>query len=314
MLEPIGICRAQGKFLVRMSSDTDTIDIRKTGKKICASLNGRTLIGSKSEKDLVDRGLPVVFLLATVLCKKNGANLKCASAKGSQLSDVLEDVKEHIKPYSVAIFELGKQDEMEDNTPSETSSSNVLGNIGEYQEHFAEMHRNMEELKSLSEILLRTDIKKSMWGSKEVTSVLNRVRNSMERLASEAEHVDQSVERPQYASKHLAGFMTNEKYYPQAKEAASRIIDGFSTMKTYASEMAQNLYGLRDIDRVFKAHTGYPATFLMPSMIMDFQYEYDNLINSMVRTASVEASMIEPLLVWKIRTTGVFNYFKECAK
>lgn len=302
MLEPLGICRAQGQILIRMSSETDTIDIRKIGKKLNSSLNGRTIIGSKSETELVERGLPVIMTIAAILCKNNKTNLKCASSKPPQLGDALRDIEEHIKPYGVAVMEI-KQDEISDNTPNECPS-NIIGGLKEYQEHFAEMHRNMEELKSLSEVLLRTDIKKSMWGSKGVTSVLASMKNSMEKLEPESEHIDQSVERSQSASKHLSGFMSDEKLYPQAKEAASRIIDGFSTMKTYASEMAQNLYGLRDIDRVFKANTGYPATFIMPSMIMDFQYEYDNLITNMIRTASIEANTIEPLLVWKIRTVG----------
>jgi len=88
--------------------------------------------------------------------------------------------------------------------------------------------------------------------------------------------------------------------------AVSRISENFIPVKNMISSLAQILHRLYDIDWVFKKYTGYPTTwFFNSSVFYDFLYSFENLIKSLIKTASIESGFIEPLLVWKVKTTGV---------
>jgi hypothetical protein len=55
------------------------------------------------------------------------------------------------------------------------------------------------------------------------------------------------------------------------------------------------------MDATFQKHTGFPATwFFCSSVFMDFLYEYENLIEHLIKAANIESFLIEPLLVLKI--------------
>jgi hypothetical protein len=299
MIEPLGICRLNGKPLCRIRLGDNLIEMSKIGKKIFSSLNGRVLFRAKSEKELYEKCLPTVSAVMSSLCKRGGhKKIKFASHQSGP-EEILKNIRLHLEPVEISVLE-SKPDEIEENTPKQ--STEVLSRaLSGYKEYLKSCARNIEAVSAHAGNLLRTEVKKSMWGSKEVTAVLHGVKNSMVRLAEDSEAFDGYIEKAHLASRHMQDCFVHADLKGQAQETASKIIEGFSNIKTYASELTQNLYGLRDIDRVCKAHTGYPATFLMSSQLMDFMYEYDTLVDHMIKTATIESHIIEPLLVWKIR-------------
>jgi hypothetical protein len=90
------------------------------------------------------------------------------------------------------------------------------------------------------------------------------------------------------------------------KDVVGKIIENFSYLKSFMSRLAQDLQPLYRIDADFKSKVGYPATwFFNPSTFMNFTDEYDTLIDHMVKSASLESNIIEPLFAWKISTGAV---------
>jgi len=134
--------------------------------------------------------------------------------------------------------------------------------------------------------------------------VINGVRTGMTKLGDYSETMDKCFEQSSTNSKFVQTCMVNQRH-EQARAAAGKIIEDFSTIKTYLAELAQTLQKLYVIDTTFKKFTGYPASwFIMSSILMDFLFEFESLIGNIVKTSSVEANTIEPLLVWKIKSTG----------
>jgi len=298
-MDTIGVIKISAKPFYTMPIGQDTIGISKTGKSYYSSLNSRNLFVSKSDKDLLERTVPVLSLVAGMLCKRNG--LKPSSVrKASSLDPLIKNIDRNLKPVSVLVLDA-KPDETQENTPVDAS---LPGKLKAYVHFVKNVAANIDQLNHLSQILLRTDIKKSMWGSKDVLVVLHNVRTAVNRVGEFSEEYDKSVERSDTIARFMYGCLCNTGLESQSRLAAGKIIDNFSILKTYASELAQSMCKLNTVDRTIEASTGYPATFVMSSLLMDFQYEYESLVNNMIKVASIETNIIEPLLAFKIRTTG----------
>jgi hypothetical protein len=306
MIDLLGICKVQGIPQYKFTVGGNFLEVVKQNRTIQSSLNSRVFIRSKTEKDFIDRGLPVfASVLSNVSKRIKEQKIKYACPAGTSLMSLIDEIKKHLIPTE-ELFLDSKPDETEGNKPKEVTS-NISEGLRKYRNFLGSIAQNFENLNLMTGSLLRTDIKKSMWGSKEVCSVLNGVRASTSKIAADAEGLDKHLERSFTATKYMVDCFNKPELQKNGQETASRLLEGFSNIKSYASELAQSLYRLKDIDRVCKASTGYPATFMMSSNLMDFIYEYDTLIDHIVKASVIEADTMEPLLVWKIRTTGALD-------
>jgi len=304
MTEPIGICQGSGQVICNVITDSDCLDVSRSGHKYYVRANGRSILASRSVQDFMNRSLPVMCLLLKGICAAvKCTKVKCAADKKSQepFADILRYIKQNPECAEMSVLEIAP-DEIQQNMPPQKTADRT---IESFQNHVNDLSTNINELRHLSEILLRTNLDKAMWGGKEVGASLGEIRTASAKFGEENEVIDRCVERIDTASRHLKACASVPGAQIRARDLAGKVIENFGTVKGYLSEMAQSLHGLYGVDRVFKAHTGFPATWFMDSsLLMDFQYEYDTLMSNLVKNASLEASFLEPLMAWKIRTAG----------
>jgi len=305
MIETIGVCAGPGTCLCRFRVGADTIEVSRSGRRLLTLLNGRAIMAAKSDKEVAERSAPVMARIISVLGKATeGIKVACSVVDrryAARLGDVLKTIRDNSDHVEVETLEKPGDEEQDSGPKQGYPSASLTEGVVAYREHIAEVGRNISSLNHASEVLLRTHLAPHMWGGKEVTSVLGAVKSGMARLAGEADTLDAHLEHSDTGARYVQACLASGRD-THVSEAISRVTENFSSIKTYASELAQTLHGLYDIDRVFKASTGYPATwFLDSSILMDLGYEYDGLIGNMVKNASVEASVMEPLLAWKIR-------------
>jgi methyl-accepting chemotaxis protein len=306
MINKIGICNSEGQILCTIKVGNDSIDISRNGRYFYTLINKRAILASCSEKDAITRTGPVISILLRSLCKQG--NIKQVSVNKSYLSalknyremidSMIKQISDNLGGAEISVLET-VPDEIQENTPAEARSASLSG-LSAMKNELPIISETVENIKHMSDILLKTNLSKNVWGGKEVSSVLHETKSNLEKMSDSFELLDRTTEQLDDTLRQLTASSKNKS---QARDLIGKLIDNFSTIKTVISELAQSTNKLYDIDFTFKKATGYPATwFLNSSIYHDFMFEYDNLMEQMVKLARIEENTVSPLLVWKVKT------------
>jgi hypothetical protein len=311
MIENIGISKGLGDVLCHMKIGSDNVHISRNGRHYYSSLNNRALIVSKSDKDLFNKGLPVLSAIIAVCCKKAGIEqlkwLPTTDPKknNQMIGDAMKNITLNLKPIGIMVLDT-VQDEIADQPCKEASKPNIIKGLEAYRGSLNEFGNNIECIKESSNVLLKTVLAKTMWGSKDMMVIINEGKDALGSIATDFNTVEECVEQSENRARMAQGYFQHKMATAQMKDVVGKIIENFSYLKSFMSRLAQDLQPLYRIDADFKSKVGYPATwFFNPSTFMNFTDEYDTLIDHMVKSASLESNIIEPLFAWKISTGAV---------
>lgn len=309
MHENLGICKGPGKLLGEIRIGSDFINISKNGRHFYVLLNNRTIMAAKSQKVLSERVVPVLSLIIKSVSKK--AQLDRARWRHmdkdytKMVTETIKNIKENLGAVELYILKA-KPDETQDNRSIlSTDKRGIVEKLNDYRLTLKNFESTINELKHSSEILLRTNLDKKIWGSKPVMSIITDMKSEMKVLSEDSEIIDGCLERSDNQAYKIQAIISKKYATDKLKKIAGEVVENFAVLKSFSSELAQVLQRLSSIDRVFKASVGYPATwFFNGSTFMDFLFEYDNLVDHMIKFAALESNVVEPLLVWKIQING----------
>ena len=302
MMNKIGICNSEGQTLCTIKTGTNNVNISRNGRYFYALLNKRAVLEACSEKDAINRTTPVISTLIVALCKKGNTKQVSINNNGKNYREMIDNmvkqISDNLRGVEISVLET-VPDEIEDNSPAEVRTASLSG-ISVMKKEFPVISETIGNIRHISEILLKTNLSKNVWGVKEASVVLHDTKHNLEKMSDSFESFDKSIE---HMDDSLRQLMASSKNKNQIRDIIGKVIDNFSTIKTVISELAQNTSKLYGIDFTFKKATGYPATwFLNSSIFHDFEYEYDSLIEHMVKMARIEEEIVNPLLVWKVQT------------
>ena len=285
----------------------DTIALRMQDRSVLGSLNNSIMIETESEKKFQERAVPIVSMVVADLSIKNPV-VKVYS--NDSYKDLFQNILKQVnksEDAKVMVLEV-KPDEMQENIPRQFLSNEAVPRaIKSYCDQVKDFSDVMEETSSLANILLKTQLPRTMWGAKKVQSLINNIRADFDNMADEVNDFEAHAEATERDTSIMLAMAQNPGSVEKHK--ANKIIDDvktrFTSMKNTISKTAQALYGLFDIDPVVKASTGYPTTWFFDSSIFyDFTYDYNNLIKNLIKAAKAETEVIAPLSVWKVRILG----------
>jgi len=309
MYENLGVCKGPGRLLGEIKIGSDRVNISKNGRHFYILLNDRTVMAAKSQKSLSERAVPVLSLMIKNLCKK--AQLDAARWRHmdkdytKMVTETIKNIKENLGPVEIYL-QKAKPDETQDNRSilsgnQVSDKREIVSKLNGFRESLKKYEETTNELKKSSGILLKTSLDKKIWGSKDVMNVINGVKSEMEVLSEDYEKIDGCLEHSEDQAYKIQMIISKNYVTDNLKKVAGKVVENFAVLKSFSSELAQALHRLQGIDRVFKASVGYPATwFFNGSTYMDFLFEYDNLVDHMVKFATLESNIVEPLLVWKL--------------
>lgn len=307
MYDNLGICKGSGNILAEVKIGSDTMNLSKIGRYFYSLINNRVILKAKSEKDLTTRIQPILSVIIKKMAKKaqlDNIRWKPVDKNYTEMIDnVLKGIDKDLKRVEVFVLKI-KPDEVQDNktTGYQASKNNIIDQLENYKRDLVSLTEVIENIHHASEVLLKTDLDKTIWGSKDVMSVFSEIKSSFNKVAFEK--ADYYLENSEDNVSKLQSILQNKMTSAQIKDIISKIIENFSLLKSFISELIQRLHKLYIIDDTFKNHMEYPATwFLDNSIFMDFLFEYENLINYLIKFASIETTTIEPLFIRKV--TGV---------
>ena len=304
MISDIGICQGSGKSLCEIKIGPDKVGISKVGRLLSTLLNHRTILTADSKKEFNSKSSPVLALVIKELVKKARVNSIQGYSKGTKdttdmMDETIKNIKDNITPVEIIMLKT-IPDEIEENNPPVEARVSIATKLENYCRDMEDINTNLANIRQTSGTLLKTSLAPKMWGAKEVMKVINEMNSDKEEINNGFEQIEASMEHSGNQVRLIQASIGRNT--GTLKPLVGKVIENFSAVKSFMSRLAQSLQGLYAIDRVFKAHTGYPATwFFDPTTYMDFNFEYDNLINNLIKTASIESDVIEPLLLWKIK-------------
>ena len=290
MMEPIGICARPDKPQVILKAGMDILSINRLAGKWLGYMNGRAVLASKD----VNKVLSVLLASASIFSKKH--ENRVAYSCTAQLEDIDRFIRENVGLYDMYLID-NKPDEMQESRPVE---ARLPGCLTQIKTRMNAVAGNLDGLIHTANILLKTEPARDMWGGKQVREYLSGIRSAMVKINAEKENVDRQMELLSDAARFMQ-FAFNTKAVDKTAAAATTLIESFGQVKGFMSETAMALQKLAGVDKVFKDNTGYPATwFFMSSFLMDFMYEFEQLIQNLAGMANLETTTIEPVLIWKV--------------
>lgn len=301
----LGICKGPGKILGQFIVNSDRLNISKVGSSYDILMNGRTIFSVSTKKELIQNVYPVLNLIVSNLIgDKKVIKFSYSDKRFTELVDkFLDSIRDNTDPYQIQVLKI-KPDEMQDNRTQGFEASKepqIYKKLSEYKSELKKIGKGLENLHNTSDILLKTDLEKDIWGSENITKILNEVKNNIESSVKNYDKMDYYLEKSDDNLFKIQKILDKGIARNKIKEAAGNIVSNFSLIKSLLSKYAQNLYKLYIIDSAFKSYMGYPATwFFDGSIFMDFIFEYNNLLKNLIKLVLIEKSVIEPLLVWKI--------------
>ena len=309
----LGVCKGPGNILGEIHIGSDSIQISKIGRHLYTLLNNKAIMMARSKKELFERVVPVLSYIIKNVSKNvqsNTVRWKSANKNYTEmLNGMLKAISENLRPVELFVLKM-KPDEIQDNTKIDKAASftdreAMIVNMNNYCLNLKRFGENLTNLRNTSEVLLRTDLDKGIWGSKEVMAVLNDVKVEIKSLEDDFEVIEGCLEHSDKYACNLRTIISQNISTHHTRDIIGNITENFSQLKSFKSVLAQVLLPLYKIDASFKSHVGYPATWFFNSSIFhDFLFEYESLIDNMVKCASLESKTIETLLVWKIKLTG----------
>jgi hypothetical protein len=310
MFENLGVCKGHGTILGYIQVGSDVINISKIGRRFYTLLNNRIIMVAKSRQELQNRVAPVL----SHIIKNISKNSQLDSARWrpidkrytEMITETIKNIYNNLEPVEIYLLRA-KPDETQDNR---SILSKDKRGIAERLEGYRTSLKRFEETKNniqkASEVLLKVDLGKKLWNREKVMKIINETRSSVNTLSNDYEVIDGCLERSDKQISKVQMIISRKIAPKIVKDIIGNIIENFSILKSFLSEFIQVLNAFYNINKIFKKHVGYPATWFLDSEVfMDFLFEFDNLINHLIRFTELESDTIEPLLLWKIKLTGV---------
>ena len=290
--------------IAQVNCGRDIFDVTIHEKQAHCYLNHVPILNSKD----IDSFSPIVGLLVASACRT--PNVKISAKSHPSYADFLKgmiDTVQKSDQVKIQVLEE-KPDEITDNKPKEAKfdSSKLEG----FRDTVKSYYDCFNNALSLADILLKTKLPKSVHSFKEIEKNLEKVRTASYEL-------NQNKDNYELASEHtgnkvgqiMTAIGSNRLEDTQVKRlvqaAVSHVVNDFTMMKRLLGSLITSHYPLYDMDRTFKKHLGYPATwFYDPAAYYSFTERYKDASDGLIDVVRSEASVVRPLFAWHIKVIG----------
>jgi len=299
-----------GKTIAHLGFEKGIVTISKNKGKFYGLFDGNKIVESETAKKFSMKSVPVLSMVISNLCK-NSDNKKITvkDSNSEFMGEILKTIRDNFEDVEILMLEL-KPDEQVENKPREVKATKddiLINRLSMYKKCLNKYFSNIQDVRKLADILLRTKFSSSMWGGKAVLGTISSIKSDLNDISKIIDSFDEIIERSGHKLEQIPVMIKNSKVFDisQINQSVKDTTNDFFNVKTIMSSTAECLYRLFDIDKQFKEQTGYPTTwFFNSSIFYDFIYSFENLIKNLMESSRIESFVIEPLFVWKIRTIG----------
>jgi len=293
-----------GIKIAQVNCGRDIIDVTMQDKQAHCYLNHIPVISSKETESFS----PIVGLLIMSACRT--PNVKISLKGKPSYNDFLKGIIDTVQKSDQAKIQVldSKPDEITDNKPKEAKFDATK--LDGFREAVNFYYNCFDNALSLSDVLLKTKLPKSAHSFKEIDRNLAKVKTAAEELNRNKENYEVAAEDTGNKVGQIITAINSERLEDvQVKRliqaAVSHVVHDFLNMKKLLGSLITSHYPLYDMDRTFKKHTGYPATwFFDPSAYYNFTERYKDASDGLIDAVRSEASVVRPLYAWHIKVIG----------
>ena len=291
----LGVYKGAGTLLCKIRIGDSHNAISKIGRQFLVQINNKTILAAETEKRFINRTMPVFNKITEIQAQacKDTPESQVSKKHMNLLDGILKSIRTNLKPVETFSLKL-KPDEIEENRPAD-----ICGFEG-FKKMHAKYAETIENLYQKSTDMLNTRLSKEVWGSKDIFNCLGSVRSEMADIKGSLETVTGILEKSGSLIDIVHKCMNN-KLAMQSGEAIKKLVNDFSMVKSFLSELAQITYPLYAMDNTCQKCAGFPATFFFSSSTyLDVQYDYENIVHHLITAADLESKVIKSLLAYQL--------------
>jgi hypothetical protein len=171
----------------------------------------------------------------------------------------------------------------------------------EYIEQLSEVPEHVEKIVDRAKILCRRKLINDMWGAPKTQEVIDGVKKTIADLEESCIETSKRVSLSRKAVERLCMRLctktileSDKKYINQV--LVPEVLGNFQNIVSAVSMVVGALYPLKHIDKIFKENTGNPASWFLPSNIIDdLDESYDVLVDFLYNLPKFENGVMIPL-------------------
>jgi hypothetical protein len=194
------------------------------------------------------------------------------------------------------------------------SLEDLSKNLNVLKRKILEYSEDFDKALDVAETFTRRKLKGSMWGAKEMQSILDGLRTEIlskywSKAEVGAEVLDKSLVRLMHKLNNGLTKDCDEEKKIAAGILIPNIIKSYEDIKESSVKLSTLLAPLVVIDKTFSSKTSYPAHFFIPAEILEQTKEsFDNLISFLCLSPTIESKVLYPLDFVRVQ---MLNEIKE---
>ena len=307
------ISRVKPKVLVRVKAGSTTFNIILNDKTPELTCNGYGILKFASRDNLADWIESTIHNILPAIEDVKG--LKIAIYR-DQDDPYTNAILEKIKPAlteTIVIKNLHEDTHGEQDTPEgfdvkDINNEHIIKNLALFGKKLSNLSKILMAAYEDAELLIRKKLVKTMWGADFLQKIFDNIKlyflqdDSWDKLETSAELIQKSIERLRHKLSIASVESNNEECQVISNILIPNVIGNYESIKGMIEKAVLHLNSLVNIDRCFKEHTTYPATwFFDEAMFKGLQQEYEYLLKFLHDIPKIERYVMEPLDFLRVR-------------
>jgi hypothetical protein len=281
--------------------DGDCFEVVTVDKQARCNFNKIPVIETKDLGCLA----PVIGVLITSACHVPDSKIRI---KGNpSYADFLREMLDTISKSDQAKIRVleEKPDEITDNKPKEAKFE--AKDLDGFRNNVKELYGCLDNTLSLSNVLLKTKLPKNVYSFKILDKTISRLKIASHELDEGKNFCEVASEQIDIKIGQILAAVSSNKLEDglvrsTVKSAVEHMTSKFLSMKKCLASMIIDYYNLYAIDKTFKKHTGYPATWYFdPSAYYNFTESYKDASDNLIEATRLEASVLRPMQEWQTK-------------
>lgn len=293
------------------------ISVASESDKVAAFVNGHLLVRSPSMEESKKGLMPTIAAIASGIHRAQLLSDKPLIVYQSDWlrgKDVLSDLARYLQQSLGPRFALRKNrpggcpaPELWKSPVEDVSNEQLVSNLAEYSNTLSEVSRNIDRSIDRSKVLCKRKLIPGMWGAQKTQEALDSVSESLGGLEEESFNASRRANLTRKSINRLMHRMENGRIDPDDRSYVREILipeilGNHNSVLDSTSKIVSGLTPLENIDVVFQENIGNPASWFLPSNVMeDLSENYWELVKFLTSLPRFENGVMIPLECLKLQ-------------
>ena len=316
------ISREKAELLGRVKIGDVDVSVAASNGMVSGVVNGFKVVDAGLYEDFIERITPVLSMVISKIFRdkiEDGGKLqiweKEWDTKGKYpsknlLESLLKDLGRHLDDSAINIDRESDPEvspAKEEALPANIDIDGLLENLQKFSEQASNVYRYSDRAMDRARVLTRRKLIPEMYGAEDTQGVIDGIKSNVQdteaavnKMGFDMNGVVKSTNRLVARLKKVSQTSDDKKYVSTI--LIPDITNAFYGIRDAVIKTVVALTPLTNIDDVFRANTQNPASWFLPTNVLeDLKEAHAILIEFLSDVPDIEVGVVEPLSVIKMR-------------